>query len=338
MEPSRLRCVLVISDGPSKRVGAKGVLIGRQKDCEIVTTDPAASRRHALVRLTSVGVELVPLGRAPVELNGKPIDKVVSLGDGDMLALPGMRISVQLHAARVDADAPAMFRLERARGGSFGIVHTPFVLGGGDNDDLIIKRWPAGALRLHVAQRELFVEVAGGKAMRNGVELPTEALEPLSIDDELVYRKEQFFVRSSGAQRDATTLVSALHDLPTRIAIEMLPRGGRVVFSVGDGERPVYLADRQLDLVIALLRPPEPLRAGDYISDDVLTKIVWPRSPGVSRTEINVLISRCRKSLMDAGLAGPRLVVRAPGGGGTRLAIAAGAEVSFDGKGEADAR
>jgi hypothetical protein len=335
MEPSRLRCVLVVADGPSKRVGPKGVLIGRHKDCEIVSTDPAASRRHALVRLTSTGVELVPLGRAPIEIDGKPCDKVADLADGDTLALPGIRITVQIHAARIDAGAAATFRLERARGGSFGIVHTPFILGGGDSDDLIIKRWPDGALRLHIAQRELFIEVTTGKATRNGVELPTDALEPVAIDDEIVYRKESFFVRHAGTQRDATTLVSALHDLPTKIAIEMLPRGGRVVFSIGEGERPVYLADRQLDLVIALLRPPDPFRAGELVPDDVLAKIVWPRNPGVSRTEINVLISRCRKSLLDAGLAGPRLVVRAPGGGGTRLAIANGAHVVMDGRDDA---
>lgn len=331
MESSRLRCVLVVADGPSKRVGPKGVLIGRQKDCEIVATDPAASRRHALVRLTSAGVELVPLGRAPVELNGKPCDKVTDLGDGDALELPGLRITVQVHAARIDAAAPAAFRLERARGGSFGIVHSPFVLGGGDTDDLIIKRWPAGALRLHVAQRELFVEVMIGKATRNGAELPTDALEPLALDDELTYRKETFFVRHAGEQRDATTLVSAMHDLPTAVAIEILPRGGRVVFTVGDGERPVYLADRQLDLVIALMRPPAPFVASDFVPDDVLREIVWPRNPAVSRPEINMLISRCRRTLVDAGLAGPRLLVRAPGGGGTRLAIAAGARVSIDG-------
>lgn len=328
MEPSRYRCVLVVADGPSKRVGPNGVLIGRQQDCEIVTMDAAASRRHALVRLTSSGVELVPLGRAPIELNGKPCEKVADLADGDTLQMPGIRIAVQIHAARVDGGAHAAFRLERARGGSFGIVHSPFVLGGGETDDLIIKRWPPAALRLHVAQHELFVEVTNGKATRNGIELPTDALEPLALDDELSYRKETFYVRA-GTQRDATTLVSALHDLPTRVAIEMLPRGGRAVFTIGEGERAVYLADRQLDLVIALLRPPDPFHAGEFVPDDVIRGIVWPRNPAVSRPEINMLISRCRRTLTEAGLAGPRLLVRAPGGGGTQLAIAAGAQVLF---------
>jgi hypothetical protein len=47
----------------------------------------------------------------------------------------------------------------------------------------------------------------------------------------------------------------------------------------------------------------------------------------VSRPEINMLISRCRRDLVDAGLAGPRLIERAPGGGGTRVTLAANAEI-----------
>ena len=40
-----------------------------------------------------------------------------------------------------------------------------------------------------------------------------------------------------------------------------------------------------------------------------------------------MLISRCRRALVEAGLSGPRLIERAPGGGGTRFALAPGAEV-----------
>ena len=79
----------------------------------------------------------------------------------------------------------------------------------------------------------------------------------------------------------------------------------------------------------ALLRPPAEYRAGDFIPDDTVRSVVWPRRPEVSRPEINMLISRCRRDLVEAGLAGPRLVERAPGGGGTRLVLAAGAQVEL---------
>jgi hypothetical protein len=111
------------------------------------------------------------------------------------------------------------------------------------------------------------------------------------------------------------------------VVIEMLPRGGRVVMSVAGREHAVFLADRRLDLIVALLRPPAGYRAGEFIPDDTVRGIVWPRKPGVSRPEINMLISRCRRDLLDVGLAGPRLLERAPGGGATRFALAANAGV-----------
>ncbi len=325
MEVTRVRCMLVVAGGPSRRVGQNGLLIGRQSDCDIVASDPSVSRRHALVRLTVDGAELVPLGRAPVTLNGKPCDRATSLADGDELALPGLVLGVEIAAQRPDAGAPATWRLARPRGGSFGLSHSPFLVGGDDVDDLIVKGWPAHALAFRVAGDELYVEVASGTATRNGDALPTDALEPLSEGDELVYRKEAFRVVRA-PNREATTAVAG-SPLPRRVTIEMLPRGGRVVFEMPDGERAVFLADRRFDLMVALLRPPHGHVAGEFIPDDVVRTVVWPRNPGVSRPEINTLISRCRRDLIEAGLAGPRLLERAPGGGGTRIALAPGAEV-----------
>lgn len=322
VEPPRLRCVLVMRDGPSRRVGLNGVVIGRQKDCDIVTLDPSVSRRHALVRITAEGVEILPLGRSPIHVNGAPSDKPVVLADGDELTLPGLTLTVNLEAAAAPADTTGGFVLERARGGSFGIAHTPFVIGGGDRDDLIVATWPASLLALHVAQGELFVELRTGEAAHNGEALEVGALAPLAVGDELTCRGEAFVIHHARGRDAATTAVSIRSDLPTRVEIELLPRGGRVVFTVTAGERAVYLADRRFDLMMALLKPPDGCQAGEFITDDAVRAVVWPRNPAVSRPEINMLISRCRKDLVDAGLAGPRLIERAPGGGGTRITLA----------------
>lgn len=328
IEARRVRCVVIVPNGPSRRVGPSGLLIGRKQDCDIVCADPSASRRHALVRLTADGAEVVPLGRGPVEVNGKRCEKPVALGDGDQLGVPGLVLQVQVEAQRPDKAASASWRLERAAGGTFGIVHSPFVIGGGDSDDLIVKRWPEQALRFHLAQGELYVEAGVGKVLRNGTEIEQGAMESVVVGDEVSFRKETFSVRQ--AVRDATTAVAGFGELPTRVTIEMLPRGGRVVFATADGDRAVFLADRRLDLLMALLRPPAGYIAGEFIPDDVVGAVVWPRNPGVTRTEINVLISRCRRDLVEAGLAGPRLLERAPGGGGTRVALAPGAVVTVD--------
>lgn len=318
---------MVAPDGVSRRVGPHGLLIGRDHSCDIVVADPAISRRHALIRLSSDGVELVPLGRLPVEHNGKPCERVQLLANGDQIAVGQDVFTIGVELPR-PGKKPTSYRLVRGGRSSYSISHTPFVVGGGDLDDLILDRMPPGGLRLHAAQGELFVEVSTGTATRNGIAIEPETLEALAVGDVLVYEGESFEI-AHGIDRAHTTMTADYQGLPTRVMIEMLPRGGRVVFTLATGEHSVYLADRRLDLIAALVKPPAGYAPGDFIPDDVLRPIVWPRNPNVIRSEINVHITRCRKDLLGAGLAGPRLLQRAPGGGATRLALAPGCVIEF---------
>jgi hypothetical protein len=321
--------VILVSDGPSRRVGPGGLLIGRQKDCDIVADDPSISRRHALIRLAGDSAELVPLGRAPVSVNGKATDRAAALANNDRIELPGMVLTVVLEMPRPDQNQSTGFALARQRGGSFGISHSPFVVGGGEHDDLILKGWPDGAMRFHVAQGGLFVELTESAKVNELVVGPDDGMVELAPGDALGFKKEVFTIAQvSGG--DQTTIVGDKSGLPRKVVVQILPRGGRIVFGLAEGDRAVFLADRRLDLLVALLRPPPPYSAGDFIPDDVVRPIVWPRNPGVSRPEINMLISRCRQDLVAAGLHGPRLLERAPGGGATRVALAAGAEITVD--------
>lgn len=329
MSAPRLRCVILVSDGPSRRVGPGGLLIGRQKDCDIVADEPSISRRHALIRLAGDSAELVPLGRAPVSVNGKETDRAVALANNDRIELPGMVLTVVLEMPRPDQNQSTGFALARQRGGSFGISHSPFVVGGGEHDDLILKGWPEGAMRFHVAQGGLFVELTEAAKVNEHAVGPDDGMVELAPGDALGFKKEVFTIALvSGG--DQTTIVGDKSGLPRKVVVQILPRGGRIVFGLAEGDRAVFLADRRLDLLVALLRPPPPYSAGDFIPDDVVRPIVWPRNPGVSRPEINMLISRCRQDLVAAGLHGPRLLERAPGGGATRVALAAGAEITVD--------
>lgn len=324
---STVRCVLVLPEGPSRRVGPSGLLIGRQGDCDIVAADPSISRRHAHVRLTADGVEVVPLGRAPVDVNGTPHLRPVALADGDELRLPGLTLKVIVTRADAGAEAATGFVLVRAGGGSFGIVRSPFVIGGGTGADLIVARWPEQTVVLSVAQGELYAQACVEGVTVNATELEVDEPTPVIAGDLLAFLDETFEV-SYFAGGQVTTAVRRA-DLPTRVVIEMLPRGGKLVFTGADGDREVNLADRRLDLMVALLRPPEGYKPGDFIPDDLVRTIVWPRNPGVSRNEINTLISRCRRDFVQAGLAGPRLIERAPTGGGTRIVLAPGATVEL---------
>jgi len=311
------RCMLVMPDGASRRVGPKGVIVGRQSDCDIVGSDPAMSRRHALVRVATAAVEVLPLGTGTVKLNGAAIDRPHELADGDMLSFPGLVLSVDIDVASelVPTDPTTSVVLERERGGTFGFAHSPVLIGGGANDDVYIENWPPSALAFY---RD------GG-----GVEVELRALgerRPLAIGERVSYGDETFKIVAGGPLAAAVTSASSAEELPTKVVIEMLPRGGLIVFTIASGERTVYLSDRRFELLMALLNPPEGHEPGDILSDDALSSTLWPRKP-TGRTEINTLISRCRRDLVEAGLNGSRLLQRAPGGGGTKFALARNADI-----------
>lgn len=319
-----LRCMLVMRDGPSRRVNAAGLVVGRQEDCDIVVANPSLSRRHALVRATSAGAEIVPLGRTPVEVNGKPQDKPCALGNGDELAFGELSLRVELSE---DPDAPpAGYLLVRERGGSFGLAKLPFRIGGAPADDLMIPEWPAGMLELDGESGELFVTLAGGEAAHEGVQLAIGARTPIAVGDRITSGSETLMIQTARAFAAATD-VARTDTFPTKVRIEILPRGGLAVFTVASGDHTVFLADRRFDLLVALVQPPGGYVHGEFVDDDTVRSIVWPRNPGVGRPEINVVISRCRRDLLEAGLDGARLIQRAPGGGGTRLVLARDADI-----------
>lgn len=324
MDSARYRCNVVSPDGVARRVGPRGLVIGRDPGCDFVVNDRAISRRHALVRVSLDGVELVPLGRLPVGHNGRPCDRSRQLVHGDRIEVGELVFTIRLSFS--PPEPRHGYLLVRGHS-SYAMSHTPFVVGGSDADDLSIEGWPDAALRFHIAQGALFVEVLVGSATRNGTPVDSDTLTELAVGDVLGHLDDTFEI--AGGYRVQTTLTRDADGLPSRIVVEMLPRGGRVVFSLPEGDRTVYLADRRLDLITALVRPPSGYKPGDFVPDEVLRSIVWPRNPGVLRSEINVHITRCRKDLLAAGIAGPRLLQRSPGGGATRLALALGCTIQF---------
>ena len=326
MDDSRFRCALLTPDGASVLVGSQGLLIGREHGCDILITDPAVSRRHALIRVGAEGAELVPLGRVPVTLNGQPCSRLHPLVNGDQIHVSDQTFVIEVAVLKAGTSRGG-YRLVRG-GSSFAISHTPFQVGGAPTDDLSIGGWPPSALRFHVAQNELFVEVVHGSATKGNEPIEGGTLEAIDVGDVLGYLDEKIEIAQTG-DRAHTTVAVSIQALPSKITVEMLPRGGRVVFAMPDGDHTVYLADRRLDLVMALLKPPSQYAPGDFIPDDVLRPLVWPGNPNVIRSEINVHITRCRRDLLAAGLAGPRLLQRSPGGGGTRLALAPGCDIVF---------
>ena len=112
-------------------------------------------------------------------------------------------------------------------------------------------------------------------------------------------------------------------------AIEFLPRGGRLHATIGGHLVTVYLSEKRCDLIAALLRPPTPLVAGEFIPDDVLLPRLWPGRT-MTRVDLNTLVHRTRQDLAPLGIDPGELLARAPGGGATRFTLAPGAIVQFE--------
>jgi hypothetical protein len=323
LENAPIACTLT-SGTTAVRVTASGIMIGREGDCDVVLQDARASRRHALVRLVAAGVEVVPMGRLATEINGQAIARPTMAAHNDVITLPGFTgtISITQSTGAVTAGVSTVLRSQN--GDSFRIATSPFVLGGASTDDLIIAHWPPSAVVIDVPRDEPHIEAKVPGVLLDG--------QPIAVGDVLAVNGDATFTlagesfRFEQARSAGTTVAFAGVPVPRRVVIELLPRGGRAVFTMGDAEYTVYLADRRLDFLMTLLQPPAG-NPGDYIHDDVVRSKVWPRSDGISRQEINMLISRCRRDLVAAGLPGGRLIERAPGGGGTRFVLAANAEV-----------
>ncbi len=319
-----VRAFLDLPDGMAVRIGFEGLLLGRHRSCDVQLADETASRRHALLRLAGSSVELVVLGQKPVAVNGAPCTTTRELATGDRVQLPGFEGRVRIE--RHDVTVPLAHALRRGRD-RFHIHATPFVIGSGATARVVVADWPEHAIRFATAQGELVVELAAPGGTLDGEELAADTPVAVRPGSALGYRGETFVIEAAEAG-DASTVVAPAVLAPTSVELQPLPRGGRITFRGGDGDRTVYLPGRRYQLLAALLAPPAPHTAGDYVPDAVVVPLVWDDTDEVGgRQDINVLLTRCRQDLVAAGIAATRLIERAPGGRATRVVLAAGAVV-----------
>ncbi len=316
---------LETESGHRIRVPAGGLLLGRGERCEVLSGDVRAHRRHAFVLPHPDGVEVTPLGTNPTHVDGETIRGPTLAAAGGTLAIPGCRFSVVATAGERGGSA---WCLEGEGGQVFGMTQSPFTVGGGARDDLSVPAWPPGLLSLHEAQGALFV-VATGEALCDGEPLAIDDMRPVGPGCRLSASGVEFQVTmATGA--DVKTAVADDADLPSRIEVEYLPRGARARFAFGSEVVTVWLSEMRADLITGLLRPPPGVSDSAFISDEYLINRIWPRQPEKNNLDLNTLISRVRKALVESGVDGSRLLERSPGGGGTRLRRQSGAAIRIE--------
>ena len=326
---SRSATWLVTPDGTRLAIKPTGILVGRGPHCDVILSEPDASRVQAIVFAGANGPCLTVLGKGPTAVNGEPVVHERELAAGDRIELPGFALEVLAGPEAAEAPPPRSSWVLRGPSGLFGVVRTPFTVGSGADADLRLDGGPDVALRFHLADR-LHVEAVAAISI-NGVACEPGAIEELRPGTIVGHAGGQFEVVSANPLSLASTESSpaSLDEDPREVRLEFLPRGGRLTVGWRGQNRAVYLPERRCDLVAALLRPPAPFAAGDFIPDDVLLPRIWP-GRAMSRVDLNVLIHRARHDLVRAELDGAALLDRAQGGSATRFRVARDAQVSVE--------
>lgn len=323
---ARFAAWLVTPDGTRLAIKPTGILMGRAPHCDVVLTEPGASRVQAIVFAGPEGPCLTVLGKGPTAVNGEVVTHDRVLEGGDRVELPGLVLEVL--AAREEAPAPPRSSwVLRGPSGLFGVVRTPFVVGSDAGADLRLEGGPAVALRFHLADR-LHVEAVAAIEI-DGVACEPGSLEVLRPGTTVRYAGGQLSVVSANPLSLNATDPTPLEDAPTEVRLEFLARGGRLTVGWRGLHRTVYLPERRCDLVAALLQPPPPFAPGEFVSDEVILPRIWP-GRSMTRVDLNVLIHRARHDLVRAELDGAALLDRAEGGNATRFRIARGARISVD--------
>jgi hypothetical protein len=319
---------LVDSAGTRRRVDAGGVLLGRAPQCDFVLRDPKASRSQALVYMDGDQPRLLVLGKGRTNLNGARAERETKLAEGDRIAVPGMDFEVASTPAPTEKVGGQGWVLDRPGGGLFAVSHAPFLIGGDPANDLQIGGWPDHALTLYLTQGRLLVSTEVSLEV-DGSPLGKGALTALNAGSSIVYARQTLRVIAGGDFGHVSTVLT--HDgeaapLPSRVELEFLPRGGRLRVHAASEEYGVYLPGQRCDLMALLLQPPEPHQPGDLLDDDLVIARVWP-SQSRTRVDLNTLIYRLRRDLVRAGIDATTFIVRAPGGGGTKLGLSDGVAI-----------
>ena len=282
-------------DGPDGRVLIRrgSLLLGRSPDCDVVLPDATVSRHHALLRVGDGGVELVPLGRAPVLRNGAPCAAVTALREGDALSVCGHDFRLVATPAPPEPAPALVWALTRSGAAQHRVKESPFTVGGAASDHLVVEGWPPAALTFTVAPRSLALE-ANVAGVRCGHALAEGEVTAVAPGARIALDGQELRVLALGHDPEAPTAPLPTPDLPRRATLLFLPRGGRLTLDVGGRELTAWLADRRCDLIATLLEPGAPFAAGEIVPDEVLFRRVWPGGePG--RTELNTLVFRARK-------------------------------------------
>lgn len=316
---------LSTSEGIRLPITPSGVLLGRSPHCDVVLTQSTASRVQAIVFAGVDGASISLLGKGTTSVNGEVIHDDRELVAGDRIGVPGLELVI---AADEADERPVTPWLVRGPGGLFGVVRSPFVVGSAPGADLHTVGGPEHLLRFVVDEDRLEVEALAAVRV-SGRELSAGERARVAAGNDIVTELGVFQIVSGGDLGQAPTVREVSpYAGPRQVRLAFLARGGRLTFDWHGCSRDVYLPERRCDLIAALLRPPAPFTAGDFVPDEVLLPRVWPGKV-MSRVDLNTVLHRARQDLSRAVADGGALLARAEGGNATRFVLAEDADITI---------
>ncbi|MCO4772641.1 MAG: FHA domain-containing protein [Deltaproteobacteria bacterium] len=316
---------LIGEDGSRRKVTDRALLIGRDPGCDVVLSDARSSGRQALVRVAPGGVELHPLGRNPTLVNDKPVDRLHLLGTGDLIGVPGATFSVFIERA----PASDGLWLLQVGNNSHRIPQRALAVGSSPYDDLIVPGLPPGALTFFRAGEGLLLEVTEEGFTIDGKPIEPDEVHPVGPQRTIAWGDVAMRLENGSMGRTPTTHLSELPIL-RKLMFRYMPTGGELTVDLTTETFEVRLSELRCRLVVALLAPPDPYDAGEFVPDEVVLPQVWPRQPDRSHYDLNTLVHRLRKDLLKAGLDPTQIVERARGGGGTRVRLTDGVVIDVE--------
>lgn len=315
-------------------VGPAGVNVGRDAlQCGLVIPDTPANRmvgrRQAFLVPHQGSLHLINLGQNPTYVNGGAVVGTAELGHGAVLQFEESPVAITVSSSGVEpttAKRKVAWRLDGKQGQTYGVVRTPFCVGGGARDQVHVEGWSEAVLRFHLAQDALYLEPQG-TILCNGVPLDEAEHRSMNHGDELEVAGRVFVVMAMAAGGPATTVVKARETLPLEVELRFLPRGANLVVTFVDSTANALLSEKQADLAGALLQPRHGVEPGEFIEDQELLDRVWPRDLDKTQKTLNLLVHQLRSKLLQSELDANVLIAKPPRGGATRFTLAPGAKV-----------
>lgn len=310
-------CWLERADGLRLKVGPGGVLLGRSVSCHVVIEHPRVSKRHALLRLSAEGPELIPLGRFAPVVDGSPVHAPTILENGQTLSLPGEQLRVH-YIGRPQRGVIWSVRLE---GGVDTFLHlATYSIGGGAGDALFVEGWPEAVLQVSQAQGALFCYLAEPATLDGVAVAPGESVD-LQHGAALTCRDRTFRFEVDQLTRLPDTVIEGLKAArPDALRFTFQPVGGELLVRFKDDEFHLLLSELRARLIAVLLRRQGDYTPGEPLDDQAILSSIWPGEDR-DRKSINQLLHRIRADLIKSGLDPSRLLERPRRGGWIRVIV-----------------